>query len=397
MIGFGFSATLINYLDRQTLSVAAPVLKQQFGIGEEAYGTIVSAFLLAYTISNGASGVLLDRIGTRIGYALSMAWWSTAGILHALVTGPVSLGACRFLLGIGEAGNWPAAVKVVSEWFPPEERALASGIFNSGSAIGAIAAPPLVVWLLLRWGWQMAFLAVGLAGYAWLAAWWLVYRTPPGVPRAQRAGLATLWALLHTRFGLWFTLSRIFIDPAWYFYVFWFTKYLSTVHHFTIAEIGRTAWIPFLAAGIGNLAGGAAARLLLRMMPLPKARKAGFAAFTLLMTAAIPAVFASSAVWSIAFVSVASFGYTGSVANSLAFPADVFPTSLVASMYGLASMGSGLGGMVFSWLAGVMIGRFGYTPVFTFYGIIPIVSVAIVLFLMGPLHPDPRFQPAGEV
>ena len=393
MIGLAFAATVINYLDRQVLSVTAPLLKQQFAMSDATYGLILAAFMLAYTVSNGLSGPMLDRVGTRLGYALCMAWWSTAGILHALAVGPFSLGTCRFLLGIGEAGNWPAAVKLLSEWFPPKERALAAGIFNSGSALGAIVAPPLVVWMVLRWGWPAAFLMVGISGYLWLVAWWLLYRTPAAVAGEVAARPAPPLMLLRTRFGAWFTLSRIFIDPAWYFYIFWFAKYLSTVHHFTLVDIGKTSWIPFFAAGIGNLAGGAFTQMLVALgMPLPVARKAGVAAFVALMTAGIPAVLSTSAAWAIAFVSVAAFGYTGSLANSMAFPADVFPKNMVGSVYGLASMGSGFGGMLFAWLSGVVVDRFGYTPVFIGFGIMPLISAAIVIFLLGPLRPDPRFH-----
>jgi ACS family hexuronate transporter-like MFS transporter len=159
-----------------------------------------------------------------------------------------------------------------------------------------------------------------------------------------------------------------------------------------MVEIGKTAWIPFLAAGVGNLAGGALMPVLLRMMPMPAARKAGFALFTAMMAAAIPAVFAPSATVAIALISLASFGYAGSLANSMAFPADVFPPNMVASIYGLASMGSGFGGMIFSWLSGIIIGRFGYTPVFISYGIMPLISIVIVLVFVGPLRPDPHFQ-----
>ena len=393
MVSLAFFATVINYLDRQTLSVTAPLLKQQFHMSDESYGLILSAFMLAYTISNGLSGAMLDRLGTRVGYALCMLWWSTAGVLHALAAGPLSLGLYRFLLGVGEAGNWPAGVKLVSEWFPPKERALASGIFNSGSALGAIVAPPVVVWLVLKWSWQTAFFVVGLVGYLWLLMWWLVYRTPDNVQREVRARPAPPLALLRTRFGGWFTFSRIFIDPAWYFYIFWFAKYLSTVHHFTLEEIGKTAWIPFAAAGPGNLAGGGLTQwLVARGVPVSMARKTAVAVFSVLMTAAIPAVFAPSPAWAIAFVSVAAFGYTGSCANTLAFPADVFPKNMVGSVYGLASMGSGFGGMLFAWLSGVIVDRFGYTPVFIGFGIMPLISLAIVVFLLGPLRPDPRFQ-----
>src|SRR6202011_1537463 len=171
MIALVFWATVINYLDRQTLSVAAPVLREQFHMSNVAYSRVVFAFMLAYTIANGISGPLIDRLGTRLGYALTMAWWSASAILHAFATGPVSLGLYRFLLGMGEAGNWPAGVKVVSEWFPAEERALAAGIFNTGASVGAILAPPVVAWILLTWGWPAAFLSIGILGFIWLLIW----------------------------------------------------------------------------------------------------------------------------------------------------------------------------------------------------------------------------------
>ena len=393
MIGLAFLATVINYLDRQTLSVVAPMLKQQFAMRDETYGLILSAFMLAYTVMNGVSGPLLDRIGTRLGYALCMAWWSTAALLHALATGPFTLGLFRFFLGMGEAGNWPAAVKLVSEWFPPKERALASGIFNSGSAIGAVAAPPLVAWLVLGWGWPTAFIAVGVSGYVWLAAWWLLYRTPASVKRETEARPAPPWRLLRTRFVGFFTLAKVFMDPVWYFYIFWFPKYLSTVHHFTLADIGRTAWIPFLSADIGNLAGGALTQWMIRRgIPIPAARKISVTVFACLMTAAIPASFTGNPALAVAFVSTATFGYTGYTANTLAFPADVFPKNMVGSIWGLASMGSGFGGMVFSWLSGRLIDRFGYSAVFIGYGVMPLIALGIVLFLMGPLKEDLRFR-----
>ena len=393
MIGFAFLATVINYLDRQTLSVVAPILKTEFAMSDQTYGLIISAFMLAYTVMNGISGPVLDRIGTKLGYAVCMAWWSTAGLLHALATGPLTLGLFRFLLGMGEAGNWPAAVKVVSEWFPKKERALASGIFNSGSAIGAIVAPPLVVWIVGRWGWPRAFLVVGLTGYLWLIIWWFLYHTPENVIREVKAKPAPPLKLMKTRFVFFFTMSKIFIDPVWYFYIFWFAKYLSTVHHFTIAEIGKTAWIPFLTADLGNFAGGALTQLLIRRnIPIPVARKISVSVFALLMTSAIPAILTSDMVTAIALVSVATFGYTGYSANAMAFPADVFPRNTVGSIYGLASMGSGFGGMLFNPIAGHIIDKYGYTPVFICYGIMPLIALSIVLFLMGPLLPDKRFQ-----
>ncbi len=393
MIGLAFLATLINYLDRQTLSVVASQLTKQFEMSDETYGLILSAFMLAYTIMNGVSGPLLDRLGTRLGYGLCMAWWSTAGILHALAVGPVTLGVFRFLLGMGESGNWPAAIKVVAEWFPRHERALASGIFNCGAALGAIIAPPLVAWLVLCLGWPSAFIVVGVLGYFWLIGWWLVYYTPPHVQEEVTARPATPWRLLRTRFLLSLTISKIFLDPVWYFYIFWIPKYLSDVHGFNLAQIGMTAWIPFLSADLGNIVGGwLTGRMIQRGWSLNFARKASVTWSALLMTAAIPAAFTPHVGVVIALISIAAFGYTSYNANSLAFPADVFPKNVVGSIWGLASMGSGFGGMLFSWLSGRIIDRYGYAPVFLGYGLMPLLALAIVLFFMGPLRPHPGFQ-----
>jgi ACS family hexuronate transporter-like MFS transporter len=398
MISFALAATIINYLDRQTLSVVAPTLREEFGMSNEDYGYVLSSFMLAYTISNGLSGPLLDRLGTRVGYALCMAWWSTAGILHALAIGPWSLAGLRFLLGTGEAGNWPAAVKVVTEWFPPRERALAAGIFNSGAAIGAIVAPPLVTWLVLQFSWQTAFVCVGLAGYIWLVGWWFVYCTPTTVSTEMAAKPAAPWRLLKTRFLSVLMLSKVFLDPVWYFYIFWFPQYLKSVHNFDLAQIGMTAWIPFVTADLGNIVGGWLTGHLIRNgWPSSTARKTIFGIFALLMTSAIPAILVTNVWVSVGWISVATFGYTGCNSNALAFPADVVPKNMVASVWGLASMGSGFGGMLFSWLSGRMIDQYGYTPIFIAYGVMPLIAAGLVLGVMGPLKPLEEFQQCEAV
>jgi ACS family hexuronate transporter-like MFS transporter len=325
-----------------------------------------------------------------------MAWWSTAGVLHALARGPVSLGACRFLLGMGEAGNWPAAVKLVAEWFPKRERAFAAGIFNSGAAIGAVVAPPLVAWIVLRLGWPTAFVLVGTLGYVWLAGWWFVYETPAHVRGEVGSRPATPWRLLRTRFLASLTLSKVFLDPVWYFYIFWFPKYLSSVHGLSLAEIGKLAWIPFVSADIGNLLGGwFTGQIIRRGVPVPIARKAAVTVSALMMTAAVPAGFTASVTTAIALISVATFGYTSYCANALAFPADVFPRNMVGSIWGLASLGSGFGGMLCSWLSGWVIDHHGYGPVFVACGVMPLIAVGIVLFALGPLRPHPAFQAAS--
>jgi len=394
MISLAFFATFINYLDRQSLSVAAPILQIQFHMSSIGYSRVLFAFMLAYTIMNGASGLMIDRLGTKVGYGLFAAWWSLCSMLHAFARGVWSLGILRFLLGVGEAGNWPGAVKVVAEWFPAEERSLASGLFNSGSSMGAIVAPPVIAVLVLRFGWRSAFVAVGSLGFLWVATWCVFYRSPaqkidaPALaPTAPPLGL-----LLRSRFVWTFTISKIFIDPVWYFYTFWFPEYLFHARHFDLAAIGKYAWIPFFVAGVGSVAGGLIAKGFLSLdVPISGARKAAVTVAAAMMTMAIPAVLASGAASSIALVSVAMAGYTAALANMLAMPADVFPAAGVASVYGLASMGSGFGGMVFALVTGWLVERYSYVPAFWLFGLIPLICVAIQWVLMGPLEPDPNF------
>jgi MFS transporter, ACS family, hexuronate transporter len=385
MISLVFLATVINYLDRQALSVAAPVITKEFGLTNDQYGTIVSCFLLAYTIANGVSGTIIDRIGVRVGYALAIAWWSIAAILHMFAIGPKSLGTFRALLGLGEAANWPAGVKVVAENFPPKERALASGIFNSGAAVGAIVAAPLIAFLVGTYGWRTSFAVVGVSGLLWLLLWWPMYRTPAATvdAAAKRAtgkgrGLS-FGQLLRDPFVRRFTLAKIFLDPVWYFYVFWFPKYLSAARGFDLAHIGKTSWIPFAVGGIGNLAGGMFSAFLVgRGLEPRRARKVAICLCATLMTAAIPAVLAGSAGVAIFWVSIAAFGYTSTLANMLALPGDRYDSDQVASVYGFGSMGSGFGGMIFSKLTGMVIDQFSYVPVFYGFGLMPLLGVTIL-------------------
>ena len=388
MISFAFWATVINYLDRQTLSVAAPVLREQFHMSNVEYSRVVFAFLLAYTLSNGISGAVIDRLGTKVGYALCMAWWSVAALFHGFATGGLSLGIFRFLLGIGEAGNWPAGVKVATEWFPEHERALASGIFNSGSAFGAILAPPIVAWILLRYGWPSAFVAVGAVGLVWLLFWLPAYQMPHAPPVEFEAPAIPIRVLVRMRVVLAFTLSKIFLDPVWYFYIFWFPEYLKRARGFDIADIGKYSWIPFAVAGAGNfLGGGLSGWMLRRGASVTVARKGTVTFFAVLMTSAIGVVLVPQAWLAIALVSIAMLGYTGSLANMLALPGDVFPKNAVASVYGLASMGSGFGGMLFTLITGWVVDHYSYTPVFIGFGLLPLICTTILWLFLGELRP----------
>jgi ACS family hexuronate transporter-like MFS transporter len=379
MLGMTFFATVINYLDRQTLSVMAPVLLDRFHISAGTYSQIIFAFMLAYTIMNGISGPLLDRLGSRLGYSLTIAFWSAAEVLTAAATGAYTLGAYRFLLGVGEAGNYPAGVKVIGEWFEPKERSLASGIFNSGAAVGAMLAPPLLAWAAITFGWRASFVIVGLLGFVWMVVWLIVYRTPPVNPAEPILPPPPVATLVRDRFVWQFTLSKVFADPVWYFYTFWFPQYLKVGHGFTLAQIGKIGWIPFATAGLGNLAGGFLTMLMVkRGVSDQTARRISVLVFSACMVAAFPAAMVTSATLSIALISTATFGYSGALANVLALPRDVYPKNAVASIWGLASMGSGFGGMVFSLATGWLVDHYSFRPVFMLFGTLPIIAAALI-------------------
>jgi ACS family hexuronate transporter-like MFS transporter len=391
-LAFAFTATVINYLDRQSLSVLAPVLLQKLHISSIGYGNIIAAFMLAYTVMNGVSGPLLDRLGLKVGYALTLALWSGAELLQILSRGAISLGIFRFVLGAGEAGNYPAGVKLVREWFPAKERSLASGIFNAGASVGSILAPPLLAWAALTMGWKAGFGLVGALGFIWLAAWLLFYRPPLHRVDETRRPPPSVSSLVRNRFVWQFTVSKIFSDPVWYFYIFWFPQYLKVGRGFTLQQIGEKAMIPFITGGIGNFAGGLVCQGFMALgVSAQMARRVSVLLFSACMGAAAWAAMVNSANLSIALVSLATFGYCGALANLLALPGDLFPENAVASIWGLASMGSGFGGMLFSQMTGILVYHYSFRPVFIVFGIIPILSAVIVWFLprgeqMLPAH-----------
>ncbi len=414
IIGLVFLATVINYLDRQTLSVVAPLLRDLFHMSNTQYSHAVTGFMLAYTVMNGVSGRVIDLLGSRRGYLLIMAWWSAAAMLHATVSGWVGLAACRFLLGAGEAGNWPAGVKVVAEWFPVRERAFASGIFNSGAAVGAVVAPPLVAAVTHYFGWRAAFLMVGSLGFLWLLAWYLFFRLPAEHARVSAAELALIredaaedvreagpqpgfWRLFRLRFVWALTLSKIFLDPVWYFYIFWFPEYLRRQRGFDLEKIGLYGWIPFLTADAGNLLGGWLSGYLIRRgWSVNAARKGTITLFAALMTAAIPAVLTSNVWLAIALVSCATMGYTGCNANILTLPSDVFPRKAVSTVYGIASMGAGFGGMLFTETTGRVVDHFSYRPIFFAAGVMPLVCATLLWTLVGRIRPISQEELLGR-
>jgi len=395
MIGMAFLATVLNYVHRLSfnyLSADGPLREL---IPDSAFGYIGTAFFMAYMISNAFSGFVIDRLGTRLGYSLCMAFWTTAGLCHAFVKTPLQFGIVRFFLGIGEAGNWPAGVKLTGEWFPPAERSTASGIFNSGSALGAIIVPPLVAYLSIYYNWQTTFIILAAFGYLWLIVFWFIYYTPKqGVNQVKQKALPA-GKLLKSRFVITFIISKFFLDPVWYFVTFWLGRYMVDVHHWSLKQIGWYATIPFIIADVGNVAGGYFTQYIIkRGMPIPKARK-----LSVCLSAAIMGVSLLSApfvitspMWALIIFGVAGFGYTSYTANSLACPADVVPKSSAATVWGIGCVGTGLGGALFQSLSGITLNIFGkgnvsqgYNYLLFMYGGIAIAGMLVVWFLMGPI------------
>ena len=407
MIGFAFLATVLNYVHRLSfnyLSADGPLRKL---IPDEAFGYLGTAFFIAYMLSNAFSGFVIDRLGTKLGYSLCMAFWTTAGLLHAFVITPLQFGICRFLLGIGEAGNWPAAIRLTAEWFPPHERSTASGIFNSGAALGAIIVPPLIAYLSLHYSWQSTFIILAAFGYLWLVAFWFSYYTPGSSAKQAKARIIPAKKLLKTRFVRMFTLSKIFLDPVWYFVTFWIGRYLADVHHWNMKQIGWYAMIPFIMADAGNIIGGYFTQFIIKQgVPIHKARKIAVAIAGSIMGGSLllaPLV-VTSPMSALIIFGISGFGFTAYNANSLAFPADVVPKTAAASVWGLACVGAGLGGAVFQSLSGLTVGRISasvnyttaYNYLFIGYGAISFIGVFIVLFLLGPLHKNEELHTYAE-
>lgn len=396
MISMAFLATVLNYIHRLSFNYLSADGELRHLIPNEAFGYIGTAFFVAYMISNAFSGYVIDKLGTRLGYSLCMAFWTTAGLFHAFVITPVQFGIVRFFLGIGEAGNWPAGLKLTAEWFPPHERSTASGIFNSGSALGAIIVPPLVAYLAISYSWQTTFILLAALGYLWLAAFWFIYYTPKQVVPETKAKQIPYKQLLKTRFVRTFILSKFFLDPVWYFITFWVGRYLVDVHHLTLKQIGWLAVIPFIIADVGNLIGGYFTQFIIkRGMPIPQARKLSVCLSAGIMAAAFLAApfLVTSPLSALLLFGMAGFGYTSYTANSLACPADVVPKSSAATVWGIGCVGTGLGGALFQSLSGIMLGKFnttniltGYNYLFMMYGAIAVLGMLVVWFLMGPIR-----------
>ena len=408
-----FASTVINYVDRQTLSVVAPILTRELNISAIEYGYILQAFLAAYTIMYVVSGVLVDRWGTKTSLSVFVGWWSVANALHLFARSAVQLAGFRFLLGVGEPGNYNAAGRAASEWYPPQERAFINGLINAGSAVGAIIATPMVVWITANYGWRHAFLATGALGLVWLVFWMLLYDLPEkhrwitkeelkrireDAPAAGQAPRAT-WAQLWKQREVWgLLLARFFSDPVWWFYLFWMPKYLVEQRGFTMAELGIFAWLPYLTSDFGALAGGyISGRLIARGRTTLKARYATMLPAVLFMPASIAIAFIDSAALALALICAITFCHMIWKTNLMTITNDIYPVESVGSVSGIVSLGSGLGGILFMNLAGRIVEAFSYNAIFIIMGFLH-PAAFLVCRLMVPKAPCPQVPastPAG--
>ncbi len=382
--------TIINYVDRQTLSVIAPVISKEFHMSDQEYSYVTTSFQLAYMVGQALAGAALDVVGVRMGFVLILVLWSIATICHRFATGWMSFAFWRVMLGLGEAGNWPAAIKVISEWFPESERAFATGIFNFGSGTGAFLAPLVIVPMVQAYGWRNSFVLAGGLGMLWLIAWLAVpwSKKPVLEDEAKPAAQKLPWLQLLEYRQVWgMILARFLADPVWWFYIFWLPKYLVDKRGFSLAEMALGASLPFLTADLGCLiGGGASSYLIARGWNVDRARKTVMVASALLMPAALFVVTAQSGVVAVSLISLATFAHQSWSTNMLTLPADLFPPRVVASVSGLTGVGASAGGFLTQLMIGYVVSRFSYGPVFTAAGLLHPTAALILIFVVGKIQ-----------
>jgi ACS family hexuronate transporter-like MFS transporter len=386
-----FVATSINYMDRQVIAILKPTLEHSIGMTEVSYGYIVDAFQIAYAIGLLGAGRLMDKLGTRIGYMLVMAVWSASAMGHALASSVVQFGFVRFFLGLGESGNFPAAIKTVAEWFPQNERSLATGIFNSGANVGAILAPAIVPWVTLRFGWHAAFVTTGLFSVLWILWWFRYYRKPTDhatltgeelrhiyQEAAADLGPSMPWRRLLKCPQTWaFSIAKFLTDPIWYFYLFWLPSYFSAKFNLDLSHLGLPLIIVYNASAVGSIGGGWLPAPFRRLRLSPN--NARLMAMLFCAALVVPIYTASSvkSEWTaIALISVAAGAHQGWSANLFTTSSDMFPRSAVGSVVGIGGMAGSLGSALFAFFAGHIL-QFTHS----YASLFAIASIAYLLAL----------------
>jgi len=403
--GLLFCAAVLNYIDRQTLSILAPTIQSDLKLDDRAYADVVNLFLIAYTIALLLSGRLVDKVGSRVGLAIFVTWWSVANMLTALATSARSLGMFRFMLGLGEAGNWTASPKAVSEWFPAKERGLAIGIYTMGATVGATIAPIIIVAVASKWHWQAAFFVTGALGLLWVIPWLWLYRRPAEHPRitdAERAMLTTSaevagepagepakeselsrWGAVLGRSDVWvLAIGRMLTDPVWYFYQFWLAKYLFSARGVAQEDL-KVTWVVFLAADIGALAGGWVSGIFIKR----GASASNGRLITMLICAALvplsPLVAFAPSVWmSLAVAMIVVLAHMSWLINISALVVDVMPKRYLATAFGVVAAASAVGGIMMNKLVAKLVTEYSYTHAFVIMAVLhPMVWVLLWLVI----------------
>jgi ACS family hexuronate transporter-like MFS transporter len=390
-----------NYMDRQVLGVLKTTLQHEFGWTEIDYGNLVFAFQAAYAVGLVVVGRVVDRLGTRLGYALAMVFWSLASMGHAVASSLGSFVVARSALGFGEAGVFPASIKAVAEWFPKRERAMATGIFNAGTNAGAIITPLVVPWITIHWGWRWAFLMTGLLGFVWLAFWLLIYRKPEEHPRVRKEELALIhsdpiepivkikWASLLPFRQTWaFATAKFFTDPIWWFYLFWVPDFLQRRHGLALIQIGVPIMVIYVISDVGSVMGGWISSWLIgRGWSVNSGRK-----LTLLLCAlcVVPIIFAyqTDSTWgAVLLIGLAAAGHQGFSANLFTLTSDMFPSQAVASVVGIGGMAGAVGGMLIAKVVGYVLQSTGsYMVPFVIAGTAYFVALASIQILAPRLE-----------
>jgi len=399
-----FFATTINYVDRQVIGILKPTLTAEFGWSETDYADIVFWFQAAYALGLLLVGRLIDRVGVKWGYALAVAVWSLFGMAHAAAFSIATFAMARFGLGLGEAGNFPAAVRTTADWFPKKERAFATGIFNSGSNVGAILTPLLVPIIVidLALGWQGAFLITGALGFGWLIAWWLIYREPEGNARVNAAELAHIrsdpvepttpiaWGELLRHRQTWaFAMGKFLTDPIWWFFLFWLPDFFGKNYGLDLKTFGPALIAIYLMADVGSIAGGWFSSFLIkRGWSVNAGRKSAMLVCALCVLPVSLAIYAENLAIAVGIIGLAAAAHQGWSANLFTLASDLMPRRAVASVVGLGGMAGAVGGMMMAKYAGYVLENVGsYTPIFLLIGSMYLIALAVIHVLVPRLEP----------
>ncbi|HEX4770888.1 MAG TPA: MFS transporter [Bryobacteraceae bacterium] len=416
--GLLFYATTINYVDRQVLAILKPIISHELGWNEKQYGWIVFFFQLAYALMLPIAGRIIDKLGTRIGYAVAVLVWSCAAMSHALAHSVVQFAAARFALGIGEAANFPAAIKTTAAWFPRRERALATGIFNSGSNIGALVAPLLVPFIAAHYGWRFSFLTTGVLDIIWIFIWLFTYHSPRQHPRLSAEELALIesdgeeaqttldrgadssaaqkartipYRLLLTRRAAWaFVIGKLLTDPVWWFYLYWLPGFLNQKYALDLTHLGAPLIAIYLAADVGSIGGGwLSSALLRRGFSVGRARKIALLTCAVLVVPVMGVMWAHGNLWlTVILIACAASGHQGWSCNLYTLVSDVFPQAAVGSLIGLGGMAGALGGMAVAPLIGYWLdfSHQAYGPLFLLAGIMYLFTLGLIQLLVPRLE-----------